>query len=335
MKKKVNNTTVIGLDTIEVTVDQHIQAESTEIKSTRTKARLGYIKPLLHGTRISLCLPRTIREDNINPFGLLDACHLVEVVKEITEKLEELQIDTSQARVTKVEINATAALDDPAHVPAILQFTAMMFLHTGQKAFFTASGEKDAMYREIPLDREILRMRPVIESIKTQRLKNGRFSFKVYNKNLESGIEDKGLLRLEQVHNRESLSYVGVSDILQDFLSVETITKLVDLYKRDFRDYFLSPYWTDPGEGVSFPERLVNTIASTLETERPLPAALIHRDLLAVDFELFQRAAVQFYGPDRRKQALQAVRRVRQSGKVETKEGAVTEFVKICRAIVK
>lgn len=335
MKKKVNKTTVIGLDSIEITVNQHIQAESTEIKSTRTKTKLGYIKPLLQGTRISLCLPRTIREDNIDPFGLLDACHLVEVVKEITEKLEELQIDTSQARVTKVEINATATLDDPAHVPAILQLIAHMFLHTGQKAFFTAHGEKDAMYREIPLDREILRVRPVIESIKTQRLKNGRFSFKVYNKNLESGIEDKGLLRLEQVHGRESLSYIGVSDVLRDFLTIENITRLVDLYKRDYQKYFLELYWMDPGESVTFPERLVNTIVSTLETERPLSAALIHRDLLAVDFELFQRAAVQFYGPDRRKQALQAVRRVRQSGKVETKEGAITEFVQICRSIVR
>ena len=335
MKKKVNKTTVIGLDSIEITVNQHIQAVSTEIKSTRTKTKLGYIKPLLHGTRISLCLPRTIREDNIDPFGLLDACHLVEVVKEITEKLEELQIDTSQARVTKVEINATATLDDPAHVPAILQLLAMMFLQSGQKAFLVVHGEQDKMFQNVPLEREIMRTRPVIESIKTQRLKNGRFSLKVYNKNLESGIEDKGLLRLEQVHNRESLNYVGVSDVLRDFLTIENITSLVDLYKRDFRDYFLEPYWTDPGVGITPPKRLVNTIASTLETERPLSAALIHRDLLAVDFELFQRAAVQFYGPDRRKQALQAVRRVRQSGKVETKEGAITEFVQICRAIVK
>lgn len=336
MKKKVNNTTVIGLDSIEITVNQHIQAESTEIRSTRdAKIVLGHIKPLLHGTRVSLCLPRTIRENNIKPFGLLDACHLVEVVKEITEKLEELQIDTSQARVTKVEINATATLDDPAHVPAILQLLAMMFLHTGQKAFFTASGEKDAMYREIPLDKEILRVRPVIESIKTQRLKNGRFCWKLYAKNLESGIKDKGLLRLEQVHNRESLNYVGVPDVLQDFLTIENITSLVDLYRRDFEDYLIDCFWRDKATGTTFPERLVNTIASTLETERPLSAALIHRDLLAVDFELFQRAAVQFYGPDKRKQALQAVRRVRQSGKVETREGAITELVRVFRAIVK
>ena len=335
MKKPVNSTTEIGLDTVEITINKKIKADITEIKSKDQARVLSRVQPIQNGTKIALCLPKAIRQNNEHPFGLLDACHLLEMVRAVERTLQELQVDTVQAKVTKLEITGTATLEDPAHVPAILQLLAMMFLQSGQKAFLVVHGEQDKMFQNVPLEREIMRTRPVIESIKTNRLSNHRFCYKIYDKALESEIEDMGVLRLEQVHSRESLQYAGVPDVLRDFLTIENITRLVNLYRRDYKDYFIDYFWRDKATGTIFPERLVNTIVSTLETERPLATALIHRDLLAIDFSLFEKAVLAHYGPDRRKQALQSVRRVRQSDKVETKEGAVREFVKICRAIVK
>ena len=334
MKKPVNSTTELGIDTVEVTIDKKIDTYITEIKSEDQARVLSRVQPIQNGTRIALCLPKAIRQNNEHPFGLLDACHLLEMVRAVERTLQKLQVDTVQAKVTKVEINATATLEDPAHVPAILQLFAMMFLQSGQKAFLVVHGEQDKMFQNVPLEREIMRTRPVVESIKTARLSNHRFCWKVYNKGLESKIKDRGVLRIEQVHSRESLQYAGVPDVLRDFLAIENITKLVNLYRRDYRDYFIDCFWRDKATGTTFPEMLVNTIVSTLETERPLATALMHRDLLAIDFSLFEKAVLSHYGPGRRKQALQAVRRVRQSGRVETKEGSITELVQVCRAIV-
>lgn len=331
--KKVNKTTTIGLDTVEVTVNKHITLDTTEIKSQKHNKSIGRITPVKDGVKISICLPKALREDNIQPLGVVDACQLLRVITEVTEALECFQIDISQAQVRRVEINSTAELENPTHVPAIMKFLSLMLLQNDIKVFVTAHGENDVLYKNIPLDSAIFRTRPVIESIRTERLTNKRFAFKFYNKGLESNIEGKGILRLEQVHNKESLNYAGISDELQDFLSLENIVKLIDLFKKDFQKSFLDVLWYDPATNVTFPYKLVNTIQVLLKDRRPQTVAEIQRDLISIDFELFERACYAHYG-EKKKIAQQAIRRVEKSERIPTQRGAITELVKIFRAIV-
>lgn len=340
VKKKVNKTTKIGIDTIEVTINQHIKIKETEIRSEKTGNRLGEIKPIKDGVKLSLNLPRFIYSDNIHPFGSMDARHLYNILEEISEVLQRLHLDLKAAKITSCEVNASAELKKPEHVQAIMQLFMLMFLEQSRsdkdKIYITIHGEDDCLYKNVPLEKKenILRKRLQVQSIKTPRLSNHRFSWKIYNKGLESDIKDKGILRIEQVHLPLSLKYAKVSDNLKDFLTCDNIIKLINLYKADFKVHFLDVFWNLDKTDDSFINRCIETICMELQEEQPLAAAKGHRDLIAIDFGLFRRACLRHYGKEHRKTALQAVRRVKQSGKIKVLEGTITELVKIFRAII-
>lgn len=340
--KRVNKRTEIGIDTIEVNITGIKTAiEETELKHTRTGENIGTIKKRNgreQGYVISICLPKIIRTDNIKPFGVLDSIKLSEVIWQVQTQLSMLfNTDYKNAYVKCCEVNATATLKRPENIDAIMNLLSLMFLQAGEKVYLTAHGVKDTRYRNVPVSKNILRQVQQVESLKTKRSTNERVSWKLYNKSLEQAEKaksteqaEKGILRLEERINEKGLAFIGLPLRLDKFLISQNIKRLVEQYQRDFRELFLNQYWKKGDE--DFTDTLVNTIVFDLQDNTPLVTAKIHRNLLYIDITLFKKACLEFY--DNRKIALQAVRRVKQSGTVMYHTGAVTELVEIFRAIV-
>lgn len=200
----INKQTYIGVDGLEIQVKTKLRQnniESKELYSKRTGVKIGRIKAInATGFRLYINLPKMVRTDNIKPFGIIDKIHLEEVLNEITDILFEFGVDVRNAFISIVEINATAQLDSNKSVECIMNLLALMLLQEGNKVFLTAHGKKNTCYKEVPLSYDILRNTYQIESLKTPRLGNKSFCWKFYNKGLEEGIQNKGLLRLEQIH---------------------------------------------------------------------------------------------------------------------------------------
>lgn len=331
----INKQTYIGVDGLEIQVKTKLRQnniESKELYSKRTGVKIGRIKAIsATGFRLYINLPKMVRTDNIRPFGIIDKIHLEEVLNEITNILVEFGVNVCNAFISTVEINATAQLDSNKSVECIMNLLALMLLQERNKVFLTAHGKKNTCYKEVPLSYDILRNTYQIESLKTPRLGNKSFCWKFYNKGLEEGIQNKGLLRLEQIHNKRSLEREGLPQRLDLFLSSENIVQLVRLYQKSFKRYFIDIYWKH-GEHC-FTEKCVNTILLELQEESPLSVAKIHSELISIDFEIFERACRLFY--QNQKTATQTIRRVRNSGKVEVNKGAIGELVQVFRARVK
>ena len=340
--KRVNKRTEIGIDTIEINITGIKTAiEETELKHTRTGENIGTIKKRNgreQGYVISICLPKIIRTDNIKPFGVLDSIKLSEVIWQVQTQLSMLfNTDYKNAYVKCCEVNATATLKRPENIDAIMNLLSLMFLQAGEKVYLTAHGVKDTRYKNVPMSKNILRQVQQVESLKTKRSTNERVSWKLYNKSLEQAEKAKsteqaeeGILRLEERINEKGLAFIGLPLRLDKFLISQNIKRLVEQYQRDFRELFLNQYWKKGDE--DFTDTLVNTIVFDLQDNTPLVTAKIHRNLLYIDITLFKKACLEFY--DNRKVALQAVRRVKQSGVIMYHEGAVSELVEIFRAIV-
>ena len=330
--KKVNSNTHIGVDGLEIQVNTKQtknNIESKDLYSKKTGVKIGRVKAINKtGFRLYINLPKMVRTDNVRPFGVIDKIHLEELLSEITDILFEFCVDVHNAFISTVEINATAQLNSNKSTECIMNLLALMFLQEGKKVFLTAHGKKNT-YRDVPLSYDILRNTYQIESLKTPRLGNKAFCWKLYDKGLEEGLQDKGLLRLEQIHNKRSLDREGLPQRLDSFLTCENIVQLVRLYQKSFKNYFID-IW-EHGEHC-FTDKCVNTVLFELQDESPLSVAKIHRELISIDFEIFERACRLFYS--NQKTATQTIRRVRNSGKVEINNGAISELVQVFRAIL-
>ena len=194
----INKQTYIGVDGLEIQVKTKLRQnniESKELYSKRTGVKIGRIKAIsATGFRLYINLPKMVRTDNIRPFGIIDKIHLEEVLNEITNILVEFGVNVCNAFISTVEINATAQLDSNKSVECIMNLLALMLLQERNKVFLTAHGKKNTCYKEVPLSYDILRNTYQIESLKTSRLGNKSFCWKFYNKGLEEGIQNKGLL---------------------------------------------------------------------------------------------------------------------------------------------
>ena len=331
--KKVNSNTHIGVDGLEIQVNTKQtknNIESKDLYSKKTGVKIGRVKAINKtGFRLYINLPKMVRTDNVRPFGVIDKIHLEELLSEITDILFEFCVDVHNAFISTVEINATAQLNSNKSTECIMNLLALMFLQEGKKVFLTAHGKKNT-YRDVPLSYYILRNTYQIESLKTPRLGNKAFCWKLYDKGLEEGLQDKGLLRLEQIHNKRSLDREGLPQRLDSFLTCENIVQLVRLYQKSFKNYFIDIFW-EHGEHC-FTDKCVNTVLFELQDESPLSVAKIHRELISIDFEIFERACRLFYS--NQKTATQTIRRVRNSGKVEINNGAISELVQVFRAIL-
>lgn len=73
------------------------------------------------GYRLNLCLPKSIRQDNVKPFTVLDAFHLYEVGQMITVQMQELfgksfpQLYVSTAEVKALQELETMIIVESLH----------------------------------------------------------------------------------------------------------------------------------------------------------------------------------------------------------------------------
>lgn len=198
--KKVNSNTHIGVDGLEIQVNTKQtknNIESKDLYSKKTGVKIGRVKAINKtGFRLYINLPKMVRTDNVRPFGVIDKIHLEELLSEITDILFEFCVDVHNAFISTVEINATAQLNSNKSTECIMNLLALMFLQEGKKVFLTAHGKKNT-YRDVPLSYDILRNTYQIESLKTPRLGNKAFCWKLYDKGLEEGLQDTANERQE------------------------------------------------------------------------------------------------------------------------------------------
>lgn len=75
-----NQHTMLGIDTIEVVIDTPVEIiENNVIFESNTGIKIGELKHKqgkTHGYRLNINLPKCIRTNNIEPFGVVDACKL-------------------------------------------------------------------------------------------------------------------------------------------------------------------------------------------------------------------------------------------------------------------
>lgn len=340
--KRVNKRTEIGLDTIEINITGITTAvEETELLHSRTGEKIGTIRKRNgreQGYVVSFCLPKIVRTDNTKPFTVLDSIKLDEVIWQIQTQLSMLfNTDFKNAYVKCCEVNATATLKCPENIDSIMNLLSLMFLQAEEKVYMTAHGAKDSRYKNVPMSENILRQIQQVESLKTKRNTNERVSWKLYNKSLQQAETredteqvEEGILRIEERINKRGLAFIGLPLRLDRFLIPQNIKRLVEQYQKDFKELFLNHYWKKGDE--YFTDTLINTILFDLKDNPPLVTAKIHRNLLYIDADIFKKACLRFY--DNRKVALQAVRRLKQSGAVMYHEGAVSELMEIFRAII-
>ena len=65
---------------------------------------------------------------------------------------------------------------------------------------------------------------------------------------------------------------------------------------------------------------------------QPLSVALINKNLIEIDYELFKRACKRYY--PKLNSALKVWRRVQMSGELQVNTGVIDEFVSISRQII-
>lgn len=329
--KQVNKRIYIGLDSIKINIEtkQNISVKTKELFSKQTGVNIGKIKQIKNGFQLTCCLPKMVQVNNIYPFGIGECIQLDCVVNELTEIIQEMfSVNLDKAYVCSCEINATAELENKETVECIMNLLGIMFLQGNKKIYFTAKGKKQKRYKKFNAD--VLQNGLQIESLKTPRLSNKKLAFKVYNKGLEQGIEDKGIIRFEQIHSSYSLDCAKIPRQLNKFLTKESFQSLIELYKKCFDDYFIKIYWKS--EKYDFLDTCINTIIQEMQEETPRTVVKIHRALVEIDYELFSRACHKFYL--NKKTTQQTIRRIKNSGKLEINEGTINNLVKIFRAIL-
>lgn len=81
-------------------------------------------------------------------------------------------------------------------------------------------------------------------------------------------------------------------------------------------------------------EEMITVIYNDLVSHegQPLSVALINKNLIEIDYELFRRACKRYY--PKLNSAQKAWRRVQKSGEIQVNTGVIDEFVSISRQII-
>lgn len=332
---KKKNLLEVGLDTIEIDIktEYELVDDNYEFVSKRTGLVVGTIRHKQgkeHGYRLNINLPKCLRETNNHPFTVLDVVHLYEITEFITTEMKKLFGESyPELIVSTAEVNSTIALQNTKNVEPMLNMIAHMLLAKDGKVYVCMHGKKKGKrYKKV----SSLQSGFQIESIRTEQLSNGRMCFKIYNKSLEQNIEDEGIVRLETVYNRAGLDFAKAGRTLQEFLTVESINKLLAVYRSDYKKYFVDAFWNNSGH--PFYKDCISIIYNDLERigGHPTTVALINRNIVEWDFSLFKKACKRYYDKDN--SADHAIRRVKQSGEIEIHEGVIDDFVEISKGII-
>lgn len=326
----------IGLDTIEVDINTEYEiVENThDFISSKTGLVIGTLKHKQgkqHGYRLNICLPKCVHETNVKPLSVLDVFHLFEITQMIDNEMQKLfGKEYPELIVSTCEVTATATLQNKDNVQPMLNMIAHMMLQKDSKLCIWChakhSGER---YKEI----NRLHSGMQVESIKTPQLPNARMSLKIYNKAEEQNIQDEGIIRFETIYSRSGLDFAKAGRTLQDFLTVESLKNLINVYRADYKKYFIDAFWNNR-RGKPFYNECETIIYNDLKrlNGQPTTVALMNRNIIEWDFGLFQKACKKYYdNPD---SARQAIYRVRKSNEIEIHEGVIDDFVQISKSIV-
>lgn len=335
-RTKVKHDTVcIGVDTIELVIDTPLLITENSVVFVNSKNK--EIGTLVHsqgktkGYRLTVNLPRCVRDNNIKPFNALDAFKIFDVIQIITSQLKEHFGDhLPELVVRSAEVNATMQLKNKDNIQPMMNMIAGMLLQDRENIVYLACKGKQKGQRYAKVDTLASGMN--VESIKLPQNSSCRFSSKIYDKSKEQGVENaSGIIRVEFIYNRRGLDYAKTGRALQDFLTVESIQSLVECYKNDFKIYFCHRYWNNIGS-TPYYTQCIQIIKNDLETKTPLVVALMNRTIVEQDYEFFVKACKLHY--QNADSARQAIYRVRKSGEIEIHEGVATEFVTFCREVV-
>lgn len=169
---------MLGIDTIEVVIDTPIEIiENNVIFQSKTGINIGDLKHKqgkTHGYRLNINLPKCIRTNNIEPFGIMDACNLYEVTQTITEQLKEHFGDyLPELQVKTAEVNATVVLRHIDNVqPMLNMITGMLLQDKSNIAHLTVRGKQTGKrYKKV----ETLTSGMNVESLKMPQNSTGRF----------------------------------------------------------------------------------------------------------------------------------------------------------------
>lgn len=331
---KRGNILEIGLDTIEIDIktNREINENIHEFYSDKTGNLIGTMKRKQgkeRGYRLNINLPKCVNKTNFHPFTGLDGDSLLEITKMITEEMKKLfGEEYPELIVSTCEVNTTVQFKKKDILEPMLNMFAHMFLAQDEKICIWVHGKKvGKRYEKLAS----LQSGMQIESIKTQILSNGRMSMKIYNKSLEQEIEDKGILRIETIYNRAGLNFAKAGRTLQDFLTVKSLKKIIELYRTDYKKYFTDRYWMNGGH--PFYKDCINLIYNDLKKyKKPEYVALLNRNIVEWDFKFFEKACRKYYS--KKNSANKACNRVKKSKELEIREYMVDNFVEISRIII-
>lgn len=340
-RKKKKNNIVIGIDTLEVEIQSTtLLHENTHIFRSANGAEIGRMKAVKNGYRLSICLPKMLREDNIEPFNVNDFKAIQKVLSMIQKELKQLFDNTLlEMTVKSCEVNSTIQLSDKTKTEPLLQLLSHVLLTKGEKLFVAYTGTRTGKRYEAVKN---LCNGKHIESIKTPKLSNSRFCFKIYDKGFEQSITDKGLLRIEFVYSVRGLKHANTGRTLKEFLTVTSINNLLECYRTDYKTYLVDRYWnnldsktfvTDVYSKPIYKE-MVEIIYNDLCSHKgqPLTVAIMNKELIEIDFKLFEKACCRYYGNP--ESARKTCYRVKKSEEIQINEGIIDEFVTFSRAII-
>lgn len=330
--KKNKNKLSIGLDTIvvEIETNRRTKIDDCKITSPITGKVVGELKLRMkngkqNGYRLNICLPKFVRETNLYPLSEFDSDGLG-LISSYMEAL--FGKDYPKITVSTAECNSTIEIENRVIDP-MLNMIGHMMLADGKKLFLCVRGKKTGKrYKHVGS----IQSGQQVESIKSHLLSNDRFSFKVYNKGLEQGLEKRGALRVEFLYVRNGLDFAGAGKTLKEFLTPESIHKVISVYRRDYDRYFIQRYWNNANH--PFYRDCISVIYNDLIRlgGKPLTVAIMNRNLCEFDFALFKAACHKYY--EKPNSENKAINRVKKSGEIEINEGIIDCFVQFSRNIV-
>lgn len=252
MKCWAKNEVNMGIDTIELMIETdkplRVNGENVNVLDLickKTKQKVGTIKHK-KGRRKGYCLninlPKCKYEDNKKTFGKEDSSDLPKIYKMIKNKLDSLFGEGFyKVEVLACEVSATAKLDNYKNVDAILNMIKLMLLQDGKSFCIWVHGKK---YNSKDCHNEKLITKDQVESIKT-KCSNNRYSVHLYNKGLEQGCIEQGLLRIEFRYNSSGLNYAKTGNTIESFLTASGLEKIIKVFRKDYKKYFIHRYWSD------------------------------------------------------------------------------------------
>ena len=332
MGRKKKNRVYVGIDGIDIKVNTTIILEKNYYAfKNKNGEEVGTLKAVKDGYLLHLCLPKVLRNDNITPFTITDFKHMESVLKYIQKQLKTIfGNEIYDTTVRTCEVNATAELSDVNKIEPMLKLLAKILLTKGEKLFICATGEQTGKRYEAV---KCLCSGQRIESIKTAQLSNSRVKLKLYDKSKEQNITDRGLLRIEFIYSSRGLKVAKTGKTLAEFLTPTSIHSLLEWYRKDYKDLLIARYWNNNdryslNDGYSVP--IYKDLVA--HEGQPLSVALINKNLIEIDYELFKRACKMYY--PKLNSAQKAWARVQKSGEIQINMGVIDEFVSISRQII-